>query len=297
MNSKCPICQKSDYRIIGDPKTNQLSAKLVNQDFKVVQCNECSAYYVTPRINFTREEWGTLYNSEYFADQTEWLLKKRREELLERFDTVQSQVNKNVLNFLDIGSGEGKALIEADSRGWIAEGIDIVDLRLEEAKKPSIKFIKDEFLQHNFGNNSYDFIYMDSVLEHVMNPLDYLNKMKELLNPGGVIYIGVPNEDCLFNSVRKLVFTLIGRKNISVKIKPFDDPYHVIGFNKESLHYAFNKLGFKIVKFQNIGRKFDFLSSSPMRKAFWINLVFRFPIEYIGMLLKKDIYYAAYISK
>lgn len=145
--------------------------------------------------------------------------------------------------------------------------------------------------------NHFDFIYVDSVLEHVLNPMDYLNKINKILKPDGILYIGVPNEDCLFNDIRKIIFKLIGRKNISEKIKPFDSPYHVVGFNKTSLTYALMDSGFKLRQLNNIGRKFDFLGSSPKHKAFWISLFFLLPIEIIAKVIKRDVYFEAYISK
>jgi SAM-dependent methyltransferase len=135
------------------------------------------------------------------------------------------------------------------------------------------------------------------VVEHVLNPFEYLTKIKSLLRPGGVIYIGVPNEDCLFNSIRKLMFRIAGNKNESEKIKPFDIPYHVIGFNDYSLQYFFDKVGVVILQKRNIGRKFDFLSYPITSRAFWLSLFFLFPVEYPGKWLKKDIYFEAYLTK
>jgi SAM-dependent methyltransferase len=299
MNDCCPICKSNEKKEIGLPKTNSISKKFVNEDFKVVQCSNCELYYVSPPINFSSNQWSELYNNEYFSNQSNWLIKKRKKELAERFDIAKNLIeNKNPkLRYLDIGAGEGKGLLEAYARGWETIGIDIVDNRLSEAKLPDIKFIKANLLEADLPQNFYDFIYVDSVIEHVLNPFDYLTKIKTLLSNGGVIYIGVPNEDCLFNNVRKLVFVATGKKNESEKIKPFDSPYHVVGFNHYSLNYFFNRLELKVLKKRNFGRKFDFLSYSPKSKSFWINLFFLFPVEYPGQLVHKDVYLEAYLTK
>ena len=138
--------------------------------------------------------------------------------------------------------------------------------------------------------------YLDSVLEHVLNPKEYLLKINSILKVGGVVYIGVPNEDCMFNDIRKLLFQLLGMKDISEKIKPFDSPYHVIGYNKESLEFIFNKTNLKTKFMRNFGRKFEFLSHTTSQRGFWIGL-FLLPIEFIGNILNRDVYYEAYISK
>ena len=297
MNSSCPLCEAENFTIIGKPKTNPLSKQFVDNTYKVVQCRNCEVYYVAPKISFTDDQWAQLYSNEYFALQSNWLLRKRALELSKRFDNALNYLPQKEIKFLDIGAGEGKTLIEGVKRGWDVTGIDIVDSRIDEAKTVSIKFITAKFIEYEFPKNQFDFIYLDSVLEHVLNPKEYLQKIKRILTEGGILYVAVPNEDSLFNDVRKIVFSLLGKKNISVKIKPFDSPYHINGFNKKSLTYIFDKSNLKIKSMNNTGRKFNFLSHKPTRKGFWINLIFLLPIEFIGKMLSKDVYYETYVAK
>ncbi|MCL5030937.1 MAG: hypothetical protein M1480_18175 [Bacteroidetes bacterium] len=79
--------------------------------------------------------------------------------------------------------------------------------------------------------------------------------------------------------------------------RPFDSPYHVIGFNLNSLKFLIRKLDLEIKYVRNFGRKFDFLSFTPNKKGFWISLFFLFPIEIIGNLIKRDVYIEAYLTK
>lgn len=297
MNSYCPICGFTRFKTIGKPQLNNLSKIFVNEDYSIVQCLSCGGYYVTPNISFTAEQWKQLYNNEYFSSQTNWLLKKRKKELIQRFDKVEGYLKKRNIDFLDIGTGEGNASIEALHRGWKVSSIDITDNRIEKAKNINIEFTEGYFVSHDFGDKEFDFIYLDSVLEHVLNPQEYLRKINTLLKTDGIVYIGVPNEDSLFNFVKKIVFIFIGRKDISVKIKPFDTPYHVIGFNKVSLKKALSLASMKVVSWQNIGRKFDFLSQTPDQRGFWIGLFFLLPVEFLGKLIKKDVYFSVYAKK
>ena len=297
MESTCPICNDRRYKIIGKPRTNRISEAIIDKDYYVVQCLNCKVYYVSPQISFSRSQWAKLYNSEYFSLQSKWLLEKRANELTERFSKALKHLPQNNISFLDVGTGEGKALIEGLKRNWNVTGIDIVDNRIEEAKSENINFITANFLEYNFPVNHFDFIYFDSVLEHVINPLEYLHKIKKILKENGIVYVGIPNEDSLFNYVRKFIFYLIGRKNISVKIKPFDSPYHVIGFNKKSLSHIFNKTNLSVIYMRNFGRKFDFLGHKINQKGFWIGLLFLLPVEFIGKLIKKDVYFEVFLTK
>lgn len=298
MKQGCPICSKNDFSIIGDTKPNKIALKFINEDYKVVKCRNCSTYFVHPYIDFNDSQWAELYNSEYFAYQSEWLSKKRKKEISERLSKAESFLNvSDKINFLDIGAGEGKALIEGKKRKWNVTGIDIVDNRIEEAKDTSINFLVGKFLEIDLPENYYSIVYLDSVLEHVLQPLEYISKIKRILKPGGILYVGIPNEDCLFNTIRKIAFRLIGQGNISEKLKPFDSPYHVIGFNKSSFNFLIKKANLQIKYFRNFGRKFNFLSCKITSKAFWIALFFLLPIEYIGYLTQTDVYFEAYLSK
>lgn len=298
MSNNCPTCESNTFQVIGTPKPNSIAINFLRKDYKVVKCNQCLTYYVYPEIDFSDKEWAELYNSEYFSAQTKWLIDKRAKELNQRFDKAKSLMNeREKIHFLDIGCGEGKTLIEGLKRGWDVTGIDIVDNRINDAKVDKIKFISGKFLEKDFPQEYFDFIYLDSVLEHVLQPLEYLNKIKSLLKPKGILYIGVPNEDSLFNLVRKTMFKITGQRTISEKLKPFDSPYHVVGFNYSSLKNLIDKSGFKIKLLRNFGRKFDFLSNPVNTKAFWIGLVFLLPIEFIGYVLRKDVYFEAYLTK
>jgi len=297
MNSNCPLCESKEKITIGKPKTNSISKNFIDRDYKIVQCPTCHVYYVHPNIVFSDEQWAQLYNTEYFTSQSEWLLRKRALELSQRFDNALSFLHGKHISFLDIGAGEGKMLVEGLRRDWDVTGIDIVDNRINEAKTKEIKFIQAKFLEHNFPMDQFDFIYLDSVLEHVLNPKEYLQKIHGILKPGGIVYIGVPNEDSLFNDIRKLIFLLLGKKNFSEKLKPFDNPYHVIGYNRDSLKFIFSETNFEIKFMRNFGRKFDFLSHTPNQRGFWIGLLFLLPIEFIGKLINRDIYFEAYLTK
>ncbi len=297
MYKNCPICDSPKYRLVGNPRTNEISKNFMDKDYKIVQCADCKIYYVYPEITFSNDQWTKLYNNEYFSLQSNWLIKKRAKELIQRFNDASKYFKNNKVRFLDIGSGEGKALLEGLKREWDVTGIDIVDNRIGEAKAERIKFIKGNFLEYEFPGNYFDFIYLDSVLEHVLSPKEYLLKIKSILKTEGIVYIGVPNEDSLFNTIRKFAFYFIGKKNISVKLKPFESPYHIIGFNKKSLTQIFSAINLDVITMKDFGRKFDFLSYKINQRGFWIGLIFLLPIEFIGMILKRDVYYKVYAMK
>ena len=295
--TKCPVCGFNKSILVGIPLLNSLSKKIVKSDYKVVQCTNCDLYFVSPKLNFSKEEWQELYNSHYFVENTKWLENKRKIDLRKRFNRLKNYISpQKEINFLDVGCGQGYGLLESLARGWKTTGLDIRDNRIEFAKVNEINFNLSDLTNAELKENFFDIIYVDSVLEHVPNPLEYLEKIKFLLKSGGVAYIGVPNEDSFLNDIRKLASFLSANKKKSAKLKPFDSPYHIIGFNRTSLKYIINKSGLNQVYFRNFSRKMEFLSFKLNNTEFWIGILL-VPVEFGGMLLNKDIYFELILQK
>ena len=78
---------------------------------------------------------------------------------------------KDKNKILDIGSGKGTFVEVCKKRGIIAHGID-------GAKKNNINFEKDKL---PFENNSFDFISMIAVIEHIQNKEILMNEIKRFL--------------------------------------------------------------------------------------------------------------------
>jgi SAM-dependent methyltransferase len=246
-------------------------------------------------IDFTQNEWKQLYNSSYFAETTEWHRRQRIIDIKNRLKNLKDYNNNHIQNFLDLGCGEGLGLIEAKRQGWNSYGIDISDNRVNEARDNNINFTCGDIFDAGYPDNFFDCVYMDSVLEHLIDPVTYLKELNRIMKKGGIIYIGVPNEDSLFNDVKKVVYRFTGN-HISEKIKPFDSPYHVGGFNKISLPVAASKASFSIVNLRNFAARFEFRKYPICSNNFWLHF-FMLPIDLFAILLRKEIYLEAYLRK
>lgn len=65
-----------------------------------------------------------------------------------------------------------------------------------------INFDRDRFVDL-IGENSLDFIVANHVLEHLVNPLDFLEQCYKLLKPGGIAYIALPDKRLTFDCYRR----------------------------------------------------------------------------------------------
>ncbi len=292
----CPICSEEKYSKVGKPKIGLKAEKLIRKDYDVVRCLSCGFYYVQPDIDLSSSEWQKLYELGYFVPLTPWHAKHRDKDRKDRFDKLEKYSDKQIKTFLDVGCGEGLCLIEAISRGWEGYGTDITDHRIEEAKNNKIIFKETDLISANFPENFFDCIYVDSVLEHVLNPMEYLTELYRITNSGGVVYIGVPNEDALYKIVLKLLYNLTGRKMESAKLKPFAEPFHVGGFTKNSLKLAIKQSSFKIVRLNNFASKTDILNFKFFSKGFIMEAFF-LPVIWIAVPLRMEVYLETYLKK
>lgn len=92
--------------------------------------------------------------------------------------------------FLDVGFTETYYMDYMEDRGWLVDGIDLIDN----------KYITGDFETHDFKHKRYDCIYMGQVLECFDKPIEALKKAYGLLRQEGVLLISTPNADAAFHS-------------------------------------------------------------------------------------------------
>lgn len=90
------------------------------------------------------------------------------------------------LSFLDIGHGSGIYVNGFAYNGFDSYGIDPF---APPPKGLKGTFIKDEFLNHNFGDMTFDVIYLKSVFYVLVQPEQYFKKILQLLKPNGNLII------------------------------------------------------------------------------------------------------------
>jgi 2-polyprenyl-3-methyl-5-hydroxy-6-metoxy-1,4-benzoquinol methylase len=95
---------------------------------------------------------------------------------------------------LDVGCGEGNFLAKVQGKGAIASGIELNRKAAKIAKDKGIH-VHEELLQSHQLIDFYDVVTSFQVLEHVADPLAFVQGCIKVLRPGGTLVIGVPNDD------------------------------------------------------------------------------------------------------
>ncbi|OGM13212.1 hypothetical protein A3D84_05225 [Candidatus Woesebacteria bacterium RIFCSPHIGHO2_02_FULL_42_20] len=116
---------------------------------------------------------------------------------------------------LDIGSGWGANSISLSyqfddvySLELVKERLEFQKVRAKQEGRTNIKFIQSDWLTLPFPDNFFDLVVVNGVLEWIglsdfnKNPkelqIKFLQEVKRVLKPGGVLYIGIENRFAFF---------------------------------------------------------------------------------------------------
>ncbi len=292
----CPLCNSNEFKSTGLAATDSKSSKVILSAHYILKCRNCSFYFLDPPLKLTDGDWRYLYDSSYFFELTKSHFKRREKDRKKRLDKLIRFNDNNRGNFLDIGCGEGYVLLEALKLGWKTYGLDISDNRMPEAKVTEINFLNSDILSAKLPDNFFDCVYADSMLEHVINPMAILKEINRISKKGALLYIAVPNEDCLKNDIVKTIGFMTGKRKLSSKQKPFKHPYHVVGFNKDSIKFAIEKANYEIESFRNFAMRNVFLTAKFPSRNFFI-LVLLTIINLISVPLRREYYLEMYARK
>ncbi len=150
-------------------------------------------------------------------------------------------------DLLDVGPGTGIFLYLAQQAGWTPYGIDICDLSADKAREEfQIDVDVGSFEDFGYERESFDCITMLDVLEHTRDPSAFLNRAYELLRPGGVLYVAVPNQRSLLTAILDRYIHLGGPGSEWFLARLYVQP-HVFYFNPQALQRALTDAGFETV--------------------------------------------------
>lgn len=99
---------------------------------------------------------------------------------------------------LDVGCSTGAFLYHLQKQGnYQGLGVDVAGPALDYAESKGLKVVRKPFLSHDFGSQQFHAVTFWAVLEHLTDPLSFLQKASALLKPGGLCFVLVPNRKSL----------------------------------------------------------------------------------------------------
>lgn len=166
-------------------------------DLRIGECGECHIYYSSP----VEEELASgefydrlgvpFYLSPDKLESDYAPVRFKRELAYFRRWCRRGRV-------LDVGCSTGAFLYRLNEIGdYETTGMDVTGPALDHAESQGVRVLRKNFLEEDFGEQRFEAVTFWAVVEHLTDPLPFLEKAASLLVPGGHCFILVPNRKSL----------------------------------------------------------------------------------------------------
>lgn len=239
--SLCPLCGNSGC--VDLAATEFLDLPQSNRPVSVFRCRPCNFRWLNPQPR--PENIQNLYTQEGYFERPEHHYSyanqalENRPCLLER--TTRFKKNSPNGQILDAGCATGEFLFVAREQGIPAVGVEVSNYACEVARRRNLNVIHGDLDSDQLSRASFSGIHMSHVLEHLPNPVHAMRRVRELLVPGGLVYIEVPYQ---FDG---LLDTLDRWQRRRMTFGPFSI-HHVSFFSPNSLAALLRQTGFRVTE-------------------------------------------------
>lgn len=253
-NNNCILCGSSNKSVVAeqafeDEYLTLIDPKLNKLDRAWVTCDDCQLIYHDPQLE--ESETDILYAKfrdtsfrgevadEYFDRITE--IPESESENYIKVQWLRNQISNHLNNggnILDIGSGGGVFLYTflQENKSWIPHGVEPTFEFAELTQRKLDCSVHAGNYNRDIFNVKFDLITCNQVLEHTINPMDFLSDIFNDLNQGGYLYIEVPDA---------IDFE---------ELPPEHDRFlaqHLWYFSRKVLNKMLQEVGFNVVKIES----------------------------------------------
>jgi 2-polyprenyl-3-methyl-5-hydroxy-6-metoxy-1,4-benzoquinol methylase len=255
---KCPICSADKSKLLFKKNGYQiLICTICTHHYALIRSDECDfedpkhfIAYITNNTIFNPEEYFNYLSQ---GEKTNGHIYNIAEKIFALTDKFCSYGMKS---WLDIGCGSGFLLSRLQEKGWNAIGIEPGEWGQIAARRRGINVIQG-FLDKKTFNRKFDVISAVDVLEHIPDPIHFMDLANYYLNKGGRMVITIPFADSFNAKVFKRYWSMI------------EPPSHSQYFTTRSLNRLLIMTGFEIetsvcynVQRLPFFRKFEFFNNA-----------------------------------
>lgn len=215
-------------------------------DHDVIDCHSCGFRHIRPLP--TAEEVAALYRAAYYAEVKPTYFAAAAEDrdwarLFERdrLRACAALLGPDRRRLIDIGCGPGFFLGTARAEGWEVTGFEPARQAAAHARALGATVIEDFLIAESAARAApADVVHLHNVLEHVPDPAGLLGLCRDLLTPGGLICVIVPND---YNGFQEALRRAEG-------FAPWwlAPPHHVNYFDFDSLARLLARTGFVVIE-------------------------------------------------
>jgi SAM-dependent methyltransferase len=229
-------------------------------------CTECKLEIFFPQIIGTPDFYRDLLKSEsiYFYSDEKW-----------DFDEALKDARK-LNSIIEIGCGPGNFLEKV--KPYVAQvyGTEYNEHALRNARDKGLKVFKIDDKNVAKMKGQFDAAFSFHVLEHVSNPVDFVQEMLSWINPCGKIGISVPNMDGPVKHINPCISNM--------------PPHHATRWRLQTFQVLAERLGLTIerVAFEPLS-----MENHSYYSVYWVNHALpgnSFIIRLIRCFMRKALY-------
>lgn len=199
MVKNCPICHSDKDIVLQDLALNRYGCAKCVHSFTIVS-----------------DDQRTCYNEEYYNAHVNWFNHPNYWLFNFIYSQIVSRVGRGGIKLLDIGCGKGDFLKHIRKRN-AAMGLYGIDLC--HNSYPGITFMQGDILSERIGMR-FDAVTSFAAIEHVGEINLFIERLKSLLSPSGILVIMTDNTGGTFYAVARLL------KKMGIKA-PYDSLYEL----------------------------------------------------------------------
>jgi SAM-dependent methyltransferase len=224
----CNVCKSSQSEALFQARDYEHG---VPGSWTIVRCSSCGLLAQDPLP--APSDIASFYPASYSAYNNDTIISWMSEGVFAQDARRISQLVPKDASILDVGCGNGRALLAMRHRGFRRlAGLEIDPAAAQRAKQSGLDVRCSELMDTDFADGSFDLIRMGHVIEHVLDPMATLHRAYRLLKPGGILMGETPNTDCLDWRIFKKYWG------------PLHIPRHIFIFNDVNLRQALQRARF-----------------------------------------------------
>ncbi len=190
----CVLCHSEERELVCTAGDRLAGARgLPAGEFTLVRCRSCGLVCLDPRP--TREEMAAFYPDDYHTPSGSPGRLQRLAEayrLRQHVEVVHWLARRRPARgrLLDVGCGAGELLVMLRSDGWSVSGVEPSPAAVATARGRHRLDVREGGIDDvDLPAGAYDVVVLAAVLEHLPDPVAALNRVRELLAPGGLVAV------------------------------------------------------------------------------------------------------------
>jgi SAM-dependent methyltransferase len=254
----CNVCRTDDVLMKA-----VLQSDVDGNDYKALVCQRCGLVFAFPLPSTAFADLQAIYGADYTEGQRDISMSAAALQALDEATHRQMALVERYIRpglALNVGAMNPSIRILRD-RGWGLHVVEVSDYAARIARDQwglhvSVSKIED----YDCAPETYDFIKLGHVIEHLSDPRSAIKKLAGMLKPNGIMLIDTDNARGIRMQIEVQTRQLLGErfsvavvrrltgKNLSKRYGRLTPPEHLYNFSQKSLTTLLQACDLEIVR-------------------------------------------------